>query len=163
MHFSLVTNISFSHLSVYPDIFTPKDNCIPCSIFECLLLPWPQAGAACQESNCELALPHWLSRHTRRRALVFSSQPFFNGQQKFAAIQQEHFPQPSPSATTVPCMLVNIFNHRNYKKVKLYSNKILICLLKCLPVIQFNDAALSCGLSLPRGYFVLIKSLCRSQ
>lgn len=61
---------------------------------------------------------------------------------------------------------VNIFNHphnKKKKKMRTYGNKILICLLKCLTVIQFNEATLSYGLSRPRGPFVLIQPFCLSQ
>lgn len=69
----------------------------------------------------------------------------------------------SSSATAALCVLCNHLNHLSCKEVKLYRNKILIFLLKCLSVIQFNDAALSGGPPLPGGHFVLIKSLCSSQ
>lgn len=97
---------------------------------------------------CNMAGSGRLSQHTTRTALALSSQPSFPHTAEVCC-QSEHILQPSSSATTVPCM-VNIFNHRSDKKVKLYRNKILICLLKCSSVIQFNDAALSCGVSLPR-------------
>lgn len=108
VYFSLVTNIQFL-ICEFTLTFSHQRGIA--FLAQCLsnwFLLSPKLGLLVRKVLSWLCLSG--SPDTPGGELWFSApNPFFNMQQKFAAIQLKHFPLPSSSATTVPCMLCKHF------------------------------------------------------